>query len=143
MRFKLLLSLVLMLAALSGNAVIAAGDYVLLVHAPEGQTVAKDAALALIRGERRNWEGGIDARVILPARDSAHYEPLAKRLFGLSGKGMERQWFRLVFAGQVNPPVYIDNDAEVLAYILEHPGSIGVADADAVSIPNDLVVIAF
>jgi len=143
MRLRILTSTLLLSFALAVKAVSAAGDYVLLVHPPSGETIEKASAMALIKGERRNWEGGIDALVLLPARDSVHYEPIAKRLFGLSGKGMERQWFRLVFSGQVNPPVYLDSDSAVVEYVAAHPGSIGVADASTVPASSEFLVIPF
>ena len=122
-----------------------AQEYVLLVHPPSNETIDRQTALTLFRGERRNWKGGIDARVVLPSRESDHYESLAQQLFGLSGSGMERQWFRLVFAGQVNPPIYLDSDEEVERYIAEHPGAVGVVDGGALTDPatSDVLVIPF
>lgn len=137
--FRIALSAALLLLGSSGWS----AELVLVINPPEGLSIEREAALALIRGERRNWEGGIDARVVLPARESEQYEVVADRVFGLSGKAMERQWFRLVFAGQVNPPVYLSGDEAAISHILEHPGALGVMAAGAVPSGTDIMVIPF
>ena len=39
---------------------------------------------------------------------------------------MQRTWLRLVFGGRVNAPKYFDSDEQIITWINEHEGAVGV-----------------
>ena len=44
---------------------------------------------------------------------------------------MQKYWLSLVFQGRTSPPVFLDSDAEIIAYVLKTPGAIGVIAAES------------
>lgn len=88
--------------------------------------VEKQYALELMQGQRRSFIGGLPANVILPSRQSEEFDAVAQMVFSTSGAGMQRMWFQMVFSGRVNAPKYLNSNDEILNYIREHPGAIGI-----------------
>ena len=102
----------------------------ILVNAPSNAEVSEASAKALLRGQRRNWDTGQAATVVLPSRTSSHYDKTAEMIFQTSGAIMQRTWFRLVFGGRVNAPKYFDSDEQIIGWINEHKGAVGVVISD-------------
>lgn len=125
MRFGLLL--IMALASLS----IAAQELKLVANVPGGGDIDSEYAVSLIRGENKNWDGGADAIVVLPSRQSVLHESVAKQIFSSSGRSMQRRWFQLVFSGRVNAPKYLDSDIDVIKYVLENEGAVGIVSSDS------------
>ena len=123
MRF--LLCSLLLLGALRSAA--SEGTLFLLVHPPrEDMVVEEQYALELMQGERRSFVGGLPASVILPSRQADEFDLVAQNVFSTSGAGMQRMWFQMVFSGRVNAPKYLNSNDEILNYIREHPGTVGI-----------------
>ena len=124
-----------LILALGGSAV-SAEQLMLIANVPGGESLDREYGLLLLRGDQKNWDGGIDARVVLPSREAVSYEQVAKAGFGTSGKSMQRLWFRLVFSGRVNPPIYLGNDNDVIDYVTQHEGAIAVVRRVDINIPG-------
>lgn len=122
--------LILALASLS----VSAQELRLVANVPGGGDFDGEYALSLVRGENKNWDGGADAIVVLPSRQSALHESVAKQIFSSSGRSMQRRWFQLVFSGRVNAPKYLDSDTDVIKYVLENEGAVGIVAADTATV---------
>ena len=125
---KYLSFILVALALVSTSAVSRAADEQvhILVNAPSNADVSEASAKALLRGQRRNWDSGQAATVVLPSRNSSNYDKTAEMIFQTSGAIMQRTWFRLVFGGRVNAPKYFDSDEQIINWINEHEGAVGV-----------------
>jgi hypothetical protein len=97
-----------------------------VVNAPTSASLDEASLLALLKGQRRNWDDGNAATVVLPSRESTDFEDVAERLFGASGRVMQRLWFRVVFSGRANAPTYIDDPSKVVAAVEIKAGAVGV-----------------
>ena len=127
----LLITLVgLALAWASGVSRAADEQVYILDNAPSSAEVSEDSAKALLRGQRRNWDSGQAATVVLPSRNSINYDKTAEMIFQTSGTIMQRTWFRLVFGGRVNAPKYFDSDEQIVSWINEYEGAVGVVISD-------------
>lgn len=113
---------------------ISAQELKLVANVPGGGNLDSEYALSLLRGENKNWDGGADAIVVLPSRQSALHERVAEQIFSASGRSMQRRWFQLVFSGRVNAPKYLDSDIDVLRYVLENEGAVGIVASDAATV---------
>lgn len=120
----------LALALASGLSHTADEQVYILVNAPSSAEVSEDSAKALLRGQRRNWDSGQAATVVLPSRNSSNYDKTAEMIFQTSGAIMQRTWFQLVFSGRVNAPKYFDSDEQIITWINEHQGAVGVVISD-------------
>ena len=127
-----LLTTIAMLWALSvTNAAVATKTFV-VVNAPPGSSIDQASLEALLTGQRRNWDDGDAAKVVLPSRESSNFDFVAQKLFGTSGQVMQRQWFRLVFSGKANAPDYVDSSTEVIEAVARQGGALGILVSDDV-----------
>ena len=127
-----LLTTIAMLWALSvTNAAVATKTFV-VVNAPPGSSIDQASLEALLTGQRRNWDDGDAAKVVLPSRESSNFDFVAQKLFGTSGQVMQRQWFRLVFSGKANAPDYVDSSTEVIDAVARQGGALGILVSDDV-----------
>ena len=120
-----------------------AADLFIVVNAPSGSSVDQGALESLLTGQRRNWDKGDPAKVILPSRTSPHFDTVAQQLFGASGRVMQRSWFRLVFSGRANAPDYAENNEAVIERVASQLGALGIVVASAApEVSEELMVIS-
>ena len=103
-----------------------AADAYVVANAPANASLDDESLMALLKGQRRNWDDGNAATVVLPSRESDDFELVAQRLFEASGRVMQRLWFRVVFSGRANAPKYVDGSAEVLESVAQNSGAVGI-----------------
>ena len=123
---KRLASTIILLALAGWPFTGQATEMYAIVNAPTNASLDEASLLALLKGQRRNWDDGNAATVILPSRESEDFEVVAERVFGSSGRVMQRLWFRVVFSGRANAPTYVDDPLEVISTVESKPGAIGV-----------------
>ena len=85
--------------------------------------------MAVFNGERTIWPSGLPAVVVLPASDSDSFEKTAAWCFETDVFEYQKHCLSLVFQGRTAPPVFVDSEQDVLRYVEEHPGSIGLLHA--------------
>jgi hypothetical protein len=123
------------------NAAVATKTFV-VVNAPPGSTIDQASLEALLTGQRRNWDDGDAAKVVLPSRESLNFDFVAQKLFGTSGQVMQRLWFRLVFSGRANAPDYVNSSSDVIEAAERQDGALGILISDvAPSAREGLVVV--
>lgn len=126
-----LLTIIAMLWAVNvTNAAFAASAFV-VINAPAGSSIDQASLEALLTGQRRNWDDGDAAKVVLPSRESSNFDFVAQKLFGTSGQVMQRLWFRLVFSGRANAPDYVASSRDVIEAVERQDGALGILIADA------------
>ena len=92
--------------------------------------------MAVFNGEQTIWPSGLPAVVVLPASESDSFEKTAAWCFDTDGFEYQKHWLSLVFQGRTAPPVFVDSEQEVLQYVEEHPGAIGLLHA--LEAPSDI-----
>lgn len=137
-----LLTIIAMLWAVNvTNAAFAASAFV-VINAPAGSSIDQASLEALLTGQRRNWDDGDAAKVVLPSRESSNFDFVAQKLFGTSGQVMQRLWFRLVFSGRANAPDYVPSSRDVIEAVERQEGALGILVADvAPSVREGLAVV--
>jgi hypothetical protein len=58
----------------------------------------------------------------------------------MSRQAMQRYWLGLVFQGRASAPVFVDSAAEVLSYVQEHPGAIGMVPMGSKGVPDAMLI---
>ena len=123
------------------NAAFAASAFV-VINVPAGSSIDQASLEALLTGQRRNWDDGDAAKVVLPSRESSNFDFVAQKLFGTSGQVMQRLWFRLVFSGRANAPDYVPSSRDVIEAVERQDGALGILVADvAPSVRGGLAVV--
>ncbi|NCG07544.1 MAG: hypothetical protein GWP37_11315 [Gammaproteobacteria bacterium] len=125
-----LLTTMVMLWALSVTSGAFSTNAFVVVNAPAGSSIDQASLEALLTGQRRNWDAGEAAKVVLPSRESSNFDFVAQKLFGTSGQVMQRLWFRLVFSGRANAPDYVDSSLDVIEAVERQDGALGILVSD-------------
>jgi len=81
--------------------------------------------------------------IVLPSSKCASAITTASVIYKTSVKEMQKYWLSLVFQGRANPPVFLDSDAEIIAYVLKTPGAIGVISAESIKTVDNKFLFLF
>jgi hypothetical protein len=112
-----------------------------LVGNGTGLTQVNPAELrSLFRGERSVWPTGREVIIVLPGSRVEWSERFSLQVLGMSRQAMQRYWLGLVFQGRASAPVFVDSAAEVLSYVQEHPGAIGMVPMGAKGVPDAMLI---
>lgn len=86
-----------------------------------------DQIKAIMVGERAQWPNKEFVTVVLPSSNSDSFEKTAQWALEADGFEFQKHWLSLVFQGRFkNAPVFVKDEKEVIEYVSEHPGSIGI-----------------
>jgi hypothetical protein len=91
------------------------------------------------KGKYTLWNSGKSVKVVLHSSQSQHALILAKLLYNTTQQGVQKYWLSLVFQGRANPPVFLDNDSDIVNYVTKTPGAIGLIDRNS-SCPSNLII---
>jgi ABC-type phosphate transport system substrate-binding protein len=92
----------------------------------ELKSISKSKLKRIFKGYESRWNNDNEIIVVLHSSKSPTCEIMAQTIFGSSMKTVKRYWLNLVFQGRANPPVFLDDNLEILNYVKSHPGAIGI-----------------
>lgn len=103
--------------------------------------MTQNEVVNVFRNGRSLWDKGQKVIIVLPSNNSPMAETVATNLYRGSVSSMQKFWLALVFQGRSNPPVFLQTPEEIINYIKNNPGSIGVLPKGSVQIPGNLELI--
>ena len=117
-----------------GFAQAMAGEPVVVVHPESGiERLSRDEVVDLFLGRQKRLPSGA---VALPV-EQAQPPGLRARFYRLLVKKelpeISAYWARLFFSGQAQPPRQVDSAEEVLEWVSQNKGAIGVVDRTRVN----------
>ena len=87
----------------------------------------------VFRGKYSQWPSTREAvTIVLPASKCTSANTVASVVYNGTVKEMQKFWLSLVFQGRSNPPVFLETDAEIIAFVLKTPGAIGVVSDQSI-----------
>lgn len=86
----------------------------------------KNTLINVFRGRVTTWDNKKTVTVVLPSQKNGSAVLVAEVIYNTTLKGMQKFWLSLVFQGRANPPIFLDTDEEIIRYVQNNPGSIGV-----------------
>ena len=89
-------------------------------------------------GRATRWPTGQLIEPVDLADGSAVRERFVVDIHHRDGAALSSYWQQQIFAGTDVPPPAMATDAEIVAYVRQHPGAIGYVDADT---PSDRVKV--
>ncbi|MEP7343876.1 MAG: substrate-binding domain-containing protein [Gemmatimonadaceae bacterium] len=110
----------------------AANGFIVVVHADNPATTIEREPLSNIFFKRVvKWPDGttadpVDLTMKQPAR-LAFSASVHKKSVG----AVRAFWQQQIFSGREIPPAEINNEADVIAYVIEHPGAVGYVSSSA------------
>lgn len=120
------------------NVSLAHADLAIVMH-PDSLVVSLDRAqlINIYMGRYRQLPTG---KAALPVDLNALKERFYRALVNKDLAEINSYWARLVFSGQVAPPLQLESAAEVLDYVRRNPGALGFIDE--ADVPDDLKTVA-
>jgi hypothetical protein len=94
----------------------------------------------VFKGKYSVWSNKESITIVLPSSKASNAESVASYLYGTSFSGMQKYWLSLVFQGRANPPVFLDNDDEIIEYVKDNPGAVGVVNSTNKNITNSIKI---
>jgi ABC-type phosphate transport system substrate-binding protein len=77
------------------------------------------------------WPGDGSIRPVDQGPNSSIRRRLSEEVLGRSVEEVRSYWQQRIFSGRDVPPAELDSDAQVVSYILQHPGAIGYVSSGA------------
>ena len=135
---KTCLSIFLLLVFFSVNSYaqkveLASLDF--LINVKGVSELSKQEVVQIFRNGRSLWSKSDKVLIVLPANNSVLASDVAANLYGSTVSGMQKFWLALVFQGRANPPVFLQTAEEILSFVKNNPGAIGVIPSGSLAIP--------
>jgi ABC-type phosphate transport system substrate-binding protein len=96
-------------------------------NGPPEQLSATDLK-KIFKGEVQRWKNGTKVVVVMMKTSTPTGNETAGRLFNMSGNDLNKYWLSLVFAGKAHAPYFISSESELLQFVSQNPGAIGIID---------------
>jgi ABC-type phosphate transport system substrate-binding protein len=82
--------------------------------------------IEIFKGKYNSWNNKEQTIIVLPSSKHINSEIISKNIFLGNKDVMMKYWLSLVFQGRANPPVFLENDKDIVEYVETTPGSIAI-----------------
>ena len=96
---------------------------------------------SVLKGERQRWRNGNKIVIALMKTNTPAGRYTSERIYDMSPDELKKYWLALVFQGKADAPVFFNTAGELLTFVAEHPGAIGVIDQPAPAAGTQIVLI--
>jgi ABC-type phosphate transport system substrate-binding protein len=80
----------------------------------------------ILKGEQQRWKDGTKITLAFMKTSTGVGEDMAKRIFGMTSKELNKYFLSQVFQGKMSSPQFFDSEEDLLKYIKNNDGTIGV-----------------
>jgi len=81
---------------------------------------------SVMMGEVQRWNGGTKVKIALMDPRSDIGQATANKIYKMSGDALNKHWLKLTFAGKAEKPEWCKSALELIAYVVQNPGAIGI-----------------
>jgi len=81
----------------------------------------------ILKGEQQRWKDGSKITLAFMKTSTGIGEDMAKRIFGMTSKELNKYFLSQVFQGKMRSPQFFNSEEDLLKYIKNNDGTIGVA----------------
>ena len=85
------------------------------------------------------FENKTKCLLVLPSPKNESAEAVAGSIYQKSIKGVQKLWLSLVFQGRGEPPLFVDNEADAIAFVKQNEGAVA-ALLRTKNIPQNLII---
>ncbi len=114
--------------------------FIFIANLTPQQTITVESVKDLFLGKRKLWPDGNAVKVAIPGEKYPFAKVIARSIYNTSINGMKKFWLSLVFQGRVKSPTLLKSAEEIIQYVAEHQGAIGVVPAKTKNIPPELIL---
>ena len=81
---------------------------------------------SVLKGEQQRWKDGTKVTLALMKTNTPTGDEIAKRLLGMTSKELNKYFLAQVFQGKMSSPQFFDSEEELISYIKNNEGAIGI-----------------
>ena len=94
----------------------------------------------VFRGEQQRWKDGTKVTLALMKTNTPVGDEIAKRLLGMTSKELNKYFLAQVFQGKMSSPQFFDSEEELITYIKNNVGAIGILSSKNIGGLNPILV---
>jgi len=83
---------------------------------------------SVLMGEKQRWSNGKKVVIALMKTSTPLGTIVSKKVYDMSGDEVKGFWLKISFAGKADAPKFCNTPEELLAYVSENEGAIGILD---------------
>ncbi len=83
---------------------------------------------AIMKGEKQRWKDGTVITIALMKSSTSTGEATAKKVYGITGDGLNKYWLALVFQGKAKAPAFFNSPGDLETFVSQTPGAIGILE---------------
>lgn len=114
--------------------------YVVIANEIGKKQIDQKELIEIFRGKYNSWNNNEQTVIILPSSKHVNVDIIAKNIFQGNKDAMMKYWLSLVFQGRANPPVFLENDKEIIEYVESTPGSIAIIKSSSSNQHSKLIL---
>ena len=104
-------------------------------------SVSLQEARSIFKGKYNYWQNKSKVILVLPSTKNANSLNSSKIIYGTTPDGVKKYWLSLVFQGRASSPIFFDTDKEIIEYISNNEGAIGIISTEQSKNVSDKIKI--
>lgn len=80
----------------------------------------------VLKGEQQRWKDGTKITLAFMKTSNSIGEDMAKRIFGMSSKELNKYFLAQVFQGKMSSPQFFESEEDLIKFVKNNEGAIGI-----------------
>lgn len=89
-----------------------------------------------MKGKYNFWDNNNQVLIVLPSSNHPNAEEISKLVYNKTHTSVRKYWLSLVFQGRVASPKFCDSDDEIIDFVKNKKGAVGIVGKSANSPDN-------
>jgi len=90
------------------------------------ESVSRKQLKGIFSGSQSIWNTKEQVVIVMPSSKADFADDFALSILQMTQSALHKYWLGLVFQGRANPPVFLNSSREILEYVKNNPGAIGI-----------------
>jgi len=95
---------------------------------------------SVLKGEQQRWKDGTKVTLALMKTTTPIGDEIAKRLLGMTSKELNKYFLAQVFQGKMSSPQFFDSEEDLIKFIKNNEGAIGIVGSKNTGGLNPILV---
>ncbi|MCW3118755.1 MAG: hypothetical protein JWM28_2837 [Chitinophagaceae bacterium] len=83
---------------------------------------------SVLMGEKQRWSNGTKVTIVLMKTSTAIGRIVSKKIYDMSADEVKGYWLKISFAGKADTPKFCNTAEELVSYVADNAGAIGILD---------------
>jgi hypothetical protein len=91
---------------------------------------------SVLMGEKQRWSNGTKVTIALMKTSTPIGKIVSKKIYDMSADEVKGYWLKISFAGKADAPKFCNTPEELMSYVAENAGAIGIVDKISSELPD-------